>query len=172
MKYQFLSPLIRNGCFWYSWGCLACMNRCKLTRWRVQRRKKITERRKRRRSTHDVVLMLMMLAWMERQSEWTRVSGSLEACGHLAAPVLEMQPEQFGVFWGVLFCFFLNLKMKNLLHSKWLCQSMFLCPMGCTFVSSFQYWTGEEEGGQSRPLSPGRRNESQEHLCERAALLS
>lgn len=45
---------------------------------------------------------------------------------------------------------FFNLKMKNLLDSKWLCQAMFLCPMGCTFVSSFQYWTSEEEAAMDK----------------------
>lgn len=82
------------------------------------------------------------LDWSTRVSEWV----SAEAW----KPPSTWQLECWKCSHNCLL-FFFYLKIKNLLDTKWLCQSMFLCPTGCTSVSSsFQYWTGEDEAAMDK----------------------
>lgn len=55
-----------------------------------------------------------------------------------------------------------------------LCQRVCIvsCAMQLCFILTILNQWSWSSGGQSQPPSPGRRNESHEHLCERAALLS
>lgn len=91
----------------------------------------------------------MLCWWWWCWLEWSaRVSERVEAWEPAGTWQLQCWKCSHNSFLFV--CFFFYLKMKNLLDSKWLCQAMFLCPMGCTFVSSFQYWTSEGEAAMDK----------------------